>query len=753
VQHNKIEDIADGDLHNYHELEHLDVDSNQIVKIGNGAFKSNKKLKNLVFDNNPLVEMENEALKPIHSLERLKLKNTMVSKLPNVGIGHLTKLDIRNTKHLFTIPDPNLFSRLKTVQVMYSMHCCAFQAERERRKLNNTRKCENADLEKAKENAKKKRSKQEVDPFAEDDPFSDFYGEDDFTTIIESNKKQNETEKKEALNPCKILSKLTEVELMALQSTLDIECSPEPDAFNPCQDVMGTHMLRACSWFISIFAILGNAFQLVILFHNRQELTVYKLLMYNLGFANLLMGFYLFTLCCVDAVTYGEYYNHVRMWQYNGGCQTFGFLAVFSTQLSLLSLVLITIERYLLIIFALQVQYQMKIRHAKIAVACSWVYSLIMALLPATGLASSYTRVAICLPFDTPDDASIGFVLWMLIAYVIAFIQIVFCYTNMFHSIADNSNVSSAPANIDYQVAKRMALIIFSNFLCWLPISGTGILALFSKTLMLDVSVAKFLLVFIFPLNACTNPFLYAIFTKVYRGDMLRLLSRVGLCRDAEREYGRRSGSQNSGNGSIRRGTKKRSETGVSFRTHFEYNDTYRSNRLLPAYPANQPISEESKFLNKTKPQQSEECRPQNARLDGGSSPESLAENGAKMQYACVSLSPGEVNPALSALNSDNRVKTRNGVRLVVDDRNDRMRTDSNATCSTDRSYKEQNHLMSEDEYEDPGRYARVGYSSRQGSRCSYNRQDTSGSRASSNRSASNSLEEDSGEEQRSLGV
>ena len=86
---------------------------------------------------------------------------------------------------------------------------------------------------------------------------------------------------------------------------------------------------------------------------------------------------------------------------------------------------------------------------------------------------------------------------------------------------------------------------------------------------------------------------------------------------------------------------------------------------------------------------------------------------------------------------------------MVVDD--SRGRTDSNATCSTDRSYQEPaSHLL--DDAGDLGyetRYIRSHSYGRQNSRVSYSRQDTVGSsRASSGRSASNSLEECSDEDE-----
>ena len=345
-----------------------------------------------------------------------------------------------------------------------------------------------------------------------------------------------------------------------------VQCSPKPDAFNPCQDVMGTTALRVFSWIISIFAVLGNLFQLIILFYSRQDLTVYKLLMYNLGFANLIMGMYLLVLCCVDTYTYGKYYNYVQMWQYSGGCQAFGFIAMFATQLSFCTLVLITVERFLLIIFALQVGKQMKLSHAKIAVTAVWVYSFTVAILPVNGKVSSYSKIAICLPVDIPTKVALGYIIWLLLAYIFAFIIIVALYVKMYISISKSGRPGSSTRHtIDVQVAQRMAMIIFSNFLCWLPISIAGFIALYSD--IGNVDVAKFLLVFIFPLNACTNPFLYAIFTKVFRGDTLALLSSCGLCKDADENYRNRAPSNYFKSS---RGGKKSTESNTKHFLHYE---------------------------------------------------------------------------------------------------------------------------------------------------------------------------------------
>ena len=40
---------------------------------------------------------------------------------------------------------------------------------------------------------------------------------------------------------------------------LKVACSPVPDAFNPCEDIMGNAALRAAVWVVLTTAILGNS--------------------------------------------------------------------------------------------------------------------------------------------------------------------------------------------------------------------------------------------------------------------------------------------------------------------------------------------------------------------------------------------------------------------------------------------------------------------------------------------------------------
>jgi thyrotropin receptor len=49
----------------------------------------------------------------------------------------------------------------------------------------------------------------------------------------------------------------------------DVKCSPTPDAFNPCEDLMGNWWLRVSSWLVVLAAVFGNLAVLVVLLSSR----------------------------------------------------------------------------------------------------------------------------------------------------------------------------------------------------------------------------------------------------------------------------------------------------------------------------------------------------------------------------------------------------------------------------------------------------------------------------------------------------
>uniref|UniRef100_A0A4W6CAK7 Thyrotropin receptor n=1 Tax=Lates calcarifer TaxID=8187 RepID=A0A4W6CAK7_LATCA len=295
----------------------------------------------------------------------------------------------------------------------------------------------------------------------------------------------------------------------------EVACAPVPDEFNPCEDIMGFGFLRVSVWFVSLLAILGNVVVLLVLLTSHYKLSVSRFLMCHLALADLCMGIYLLLIASVDLHTRAEYFNHAIDWQTGPGCGLAGFFTVFASELS----------RWYAITFAMRLDRKLRLHHAAAVMLGGWIFCLVLALLPLVGV-SSYQKVSICLPMDTQSTVAQVYILSVLVLNILAFLVICACYFKIYCAV---HNPHYRSGSKDTNIAKRMAVLIFTDFLCMAPISFYAMSAVLDRPLI-TVSNSKILLVLFYPLNSCANPFLYAIFTKAFRGDVFILLSKVGLC-------------------------------------------------------------------------------------------------------------------------------------------------------------------------------------------------------------------------------
>ena len=272
---------------------------------------------------------------------------------------------------------------------------------------------------------------------------------------------------------------------------------------------------------------------------SRRQITVTKFLIMNLAFADLCLGLYLFILTCASIETSGKYYNSVYSWQYDGGCDVIGFLAVFSSELSMIILTLITIERYLAIVYAVYLQKRLTLRHASYLSAAGWIMAIIIAILPILG-ANSYDEVAICLPFKISKTADIVYLGFVFGFNSLLFALIMVCYVRIYLAVAGPYSKGRPPAQTnDSSVAKRIALLVFTDFACWLPIAVIGMIAAagHSSTIGMTVEKSKYLLVIFFPVNSICNPFLYALSTRTFQREFFTVLAQCGFCQERLHQF------------------------------------------------------------------------------------------------------------------------------------------------------------------------------------------------------------------------
>lgn len=122
---------------------------------------------------------------------------------------------------------------------------------------------------------------------------------------------------------------------------------------------------------------------------------------------------------------------------------------------------------------------------------------------------------------NRPSDRA--YLVVMIVINGLAFVSIVFCYAQIYFSLAYETRHSASRGEMT--IAKKMALLVFTDFACWAPIAFFALTALAGYPLI-GVTHSKILLVFFYPLNSCANPYLYAIMTAQYRKDFFIFMAR-----------------------------------------------------------------------------------------------------------------------------------------------------------------------------------------------------------------------------------
>ncbi|NWX13341.1 LSHR protein, partial [Aegotheles bennettii] len=502
----------------------LKLYKNGFEDIHSHAFNGTKLNQLILKDNKNLRHIHNDALRGATGPDVLDISSTALESLPSYGLEAIQVLNATSSYSLKRLPPLDKFGSLLEAVLTYPSHCCAFQNLRTEKKKsllsifdNFSKECEST----------LRKPTNEL-----------FYRDDSHNVSLWSAENMYPFATDEETSPYSYSIIFGDSEITSFDFEYDfcqpkiLTCTPEPDAFNPCEDILGYSFLRVLIWFINILAIVGNFTVLLVLITSHYKLTVPRFLMCNLSFADFCMGLYLLLIASVDAQTSGQYYNHAIDWQTGSGCSTAGFFTVFASELSVYTLMVITIERWHTITYAMQLDQKLRLRHAVPIMLGGWIFSILIAALPLLGV-SSYMKVSICLPMDIEMGLSQAYILLILVLNVVAFIVICACYIKIYIAV---QNPELVAANKDTKVAKRMAILIFTDFTCMAPISFFAISAAF-KVPLITVTNSKILLVLFYPVNSCANPFLYAIFTKAFRRDFFLLMSKLGCCKSRAELY------------------------------------------------------------------------------------------------------------------------------------------------------------------------------------------------------------------------
>ncbi|XP_065072705.1 leucine-rich repeat-containing G-protein coupled receptor 5 isoform X2 [Ochlerotatus camptorhynchus] len=533
---NSISSVHGAPFSSLGQLHDLLLSNNEIESIPYDAFVGLSRLQVLDIEANRIYFIHQDTFRPLVKLEDLNLGNNLFPHLPTAGLARLLHLKTFNNPNLREFPPPESFPRIQTLALSYAYHCCSFLQL----------------VARAPKVSKHHPIKEEV-LFPIDNEFDMSLWNNSYNDIwpqLHNLSKKFGTQINDLLHaygpeyyPGGMPTYPEEYfeeeggagHPIPTAQPGTIQCVPEPGPFMPCQDLFDWWTLRCGVWVVFLLAMLGNGTVVFVLIFSRSKMDVPRFLVCNLAAADFFMGIYLGFLAVVDASTLGEFRMYAIPWQMSAGCKLSGFLAVLSSELSVYTLAVITLERNYAITHAMHLNKRLSLRHAGYIMTIGWTFAITMAILPLFGV-SDYRVFAVCLPFEvTNGTGSLAYVVFLMFINGVAFLTLMGCYLKMYCAIRG----SQAWNSNDSRIAKRMALLVFTDFICWSPIAFFSLTAVFGLHLI-SLEQAKVFTVFILPLNSCCNPFLYAILTKQFKKDCVlickaieesRVTRGIGRCR------------------------------------------------------------------------------------------------------------------------------------------------------------------------------------------------------------------------------
>ncbi|KAJ8256461.1 hypothetical protein COCON_G00186130 [Conger conger] len=290
------------------------------------------------------------------------------------------------------------------------------------------------------------------------------------------------------------------------------KCRPNSDGISSFEDLLANTVLRVSVWVMAFITCFGNLFVIGMRTVIRAENTLHALCIKVLCCADGLMGVYLFFVGVSDVKFRGEYNRNAQAWMDSPECRALGFLAMLSSEVSVLLITYLTLERFLVIVFPFSHLRPGK-RRTVAVLASVWLLGFCIAAVPLLDddlFGNYYGRNGVCFPLHSEraeKPTARGYTTGVFLGLNLTGV---------------NATALRSRLHKDVAVANRFFFIVFSDALCWLPIFLVKVLSLLEVEI--PGTITSWVVIFVLPINSALNPILYTLTTSVFREQGEQLL-------------------------------------------------------------------------------------------------------------------------------------------------------------------------------------------------------------------------------------
>ena len=309
-------------------------------------------------------------------------------------------------------------------------------------------------------------------------------------------------------------------------------------------------LLRISMWILGVSALFGNLYALAFRLKEKTRSStqaVQSFLIGNLAASDFLMGVYMIIIAGADLYYGDEYFVYSDQWRTGGMCRFAGFISLLSSEGSVFFLTLISVDRVVSVVAPFS-KLRLTPLSVKFVGTLLWTASTILSIVPTilAGPESDFydlSDVCIGLPLITrpssysvmtdevggalsdsqefslqvPDESKPAWYFSIVIflgVNLVCFLIIAICYTVVFISLHRSATRlrgrRGRRQREERRLAIRMAVIVGTDFICWIPVIIMGILSQ-TGAAVIPLEMYTWSVVFILPINSSLNPYLYTL--------------------------------------------------------------------------------------------------------------------------------------------------------------------------------------------------------------------------------------------------
>ena len=288
------------------------------------------------------------------------------------------------------------------------------------------------------------------------------------------------------------------------------KCTSQKPWYFSCGNLIGNNIVKHVFYIISITILNFNYLSFIA--QSKDKFSYFELLIKSINVINALLGISMGVLLAADLYYGNNFPMYEASWRSSTLCFFSFSLTILHSILSALLLMLVSFQRYLVVIFPLEARS--KDLSMRKYLVFAFIFSIILTTIVTILMNFLYQFIplGICTPFVDPTNSVflIKIITWFVVVLQsTANVVIILAYTYIYKELQSGSSLDMKEIKKQsYQnIGMQLVITTISNIFCWMPSGVIFFISIYLHYYPLDLIM--WTIAVIVPLNSLLNPFIF----------------------------------------------------------------------------------------------------------------------------------------------------------------------------------------------------------------------------------------------------